>query len=89
MRWFFGVKDKDTIDEIVKEFRRQAKPLVQDSDLVSLSNLYAKCVATARMENPSRQMQAMEAMRGALREELLEPSSRIKRGWFDDLLPTF
>lgn len=77
--------DKDTFEEILLEFTRQAAPLMKASDLEGLRFLYSKCVATARLENPQEEKEIVREVRAALRNTLLEPSRRVRRGWFEDL----
>lgn len=75
-----------SIGEAVAEFKRQAAPLVAVSDKARLRKLYAKFVVYVRARVEKRdELGALSEMRQALREALREPSSKVERGWFDDL----
>ena len=81
-----GLKKKGiAIGEAVREFRRKAAPLVAVSDVTELRALFARSLAEARVANMEDQFAAKEAMSEALRNVLLEPSRRVKTGWFDDV----
>jgi hypothetical protein len=79
------MKRKITISQAVSEFRGKAAPLVAVNDLAGLKTLFARFTADARVANKEDHWAAQEAMREALREVLLEPSRRVKTGWFSDL----
>lgn len=78
-------KNTLSIGDAVSEFRRQAAPALRKGDQAFVKQLFRKWTADARANNPEEQIAARAAMRNALREVLLEPSRRVKRGWFDDL----
>ncbi len=77
--------ERNVVDEIVNEFRHQSAPLMKAGDLEGLRFLYSNCVATARLENPKVEKEIIRQVREALRSTLLEPSRRVRRGWFDSL----
>lgn len=76
---------KRTIDEAVSELRWRATPLVAGGNLKALRQEYTRLGADARVHNPEDQHIARSEMRSALMDILLEPSRRVKGGWFDDL----
>ncbi len=85
--WFKKGKDieRNVVDEIVNEFIHQSAPLMKAGDLEGLRFLYSNCLATARLENPQTEEEIVQKVREALRNTLLEPSRRVRQGWFGDL----
>lgn len=81
----FKVKEPQLISEVVNEFRYKAGPFVVRGDRIGVKKLFARTLAGLRQANPDEQLEAKAEMREALRDILLEPSRRVKRGWFDDL----
>ena len=80
-----GTKMKPTIEEAVLEFRRKAAFLVMRGDVAGTKKLFSQYSADARAANKEDQGRVVEAMREALIEILSAPSSKVRRGVFDDL----
>jgi hypothetical protein len=74
-----------TVDEAVAEFRRKAAPLAAQGDLGGLRALFSRSWAEALATHKEDRWAVKEAMREALRDILVQPSRRVKTGWFDDL----
>ena len=74
-----------SIGEAVYEFRRKAGRPAETGDVAELRALFARYTARARMANKEDQWAVKEDMRETLRDVLLEPSRRVKTGWFDDV----
>ena len=81
-----GTKMKPTIEEAVLEFRRKAAFLVMRGDVAGTKKLFIQYSADARATaNKEEQSRAVTEMREALIEMLSAPSSKVRRGVFDDL----
>jgi hypothetical protein len=81
----FGKKEPPDIGEMIDEFREQGSKVASEGDLHRLKTLFADWSAKTRAADPDRALSTKRAMRKTLRETLLEPSSRVRCGWFDDL----
>jgi len=76
---------KMKLEDAVDEFRRQAIPVVAQSDHAGLKQLFSRLSAAARLDSGQAEAAARAALEAELRDAFLSASKSVKRGLFDDL----